>query len=51
MKRIDDDWIIYGLYVDDMIHIATSEKLKQDFINEYTRDFLITLEENITSFL
>ena len=51
MKRDGEDWIIHGMYVDDMIHASTSEKLKREFIREYTRDFNITLEENITSFL
>ena len=51
MKRVGDDWIMHGLYVDDMIHASTSEALKQQFIKEYTRDFEITLEETMTSFL
>ena len=45
MKRAGEDWIMHGLYVDDMIHAATSEELKQDFIREYTSNFDITLEE------
>ena len=53
MKRIGSDWIIHGLNVDDMIHASTSEAMtrKQQFIKEYTRDFEITLEETMTSFL
>ena len=51
MKRVCDDWIMQGLYVDDMIHASTSEALKQQFIKEYTRDFEITLEETMTLFL
>jgi hypothetical protein len=51
MKRIGDDWIMHGLYVDDMIHMSTSEEMKQQFIHEYTRDFEITLEATMTSFL
>jgi hypothetical protein len=51
MKRVGDDWIMHGLYVDDMIHASTSEEMKQQFITEYTRDFEITLEETMTSFL
>ena len=34
-----------------MIHASTSDALKQEFILEYTCDFDITLEENLTSFL
>ena len=51
MKRISDEWIMHGLCVDDMIHASTSEAIKQQFIHEYTRDFEITLEETLTSFL
>ena len=51
MKRAGEDWIIHGLYVDDMIHALMSKELKQSFIEEYTGYFNITLEENITSFL
>ena len=51
MKHAGEDWIIHGLYVDDMIHASTSDVLKQEFIREYSRDFDITLTENLTSFL
>ena len=51
MKRTGEDGVIHWLYVDDMIHAATSKKLKQEFIQEYNQDFNITLEENITFFL
>ena len=45
MKQVGNDWIMHGLYVDDMIHASTREAMKQQFIKEYTRDFVITLEE------
>ncbi len=32
MKHENGDWIMHGLFVDDMVHTSTSEKLKQDFI-------------------
>ena len=51
MKHAGEDWIIHGLYVDEMIHASTSDVLKQEFIREYSRDFDITLTENLTSFL
>ena len=51
MKRAREDWIIHGPYVDDMIHASTSDVLKQEFIRESSRDFYITLTENLTSFL
>ena len=38
MKRAGEDWIIHGLYVDDMIHASTSVALRQEFIREYSRD-------------
>jgi hypothetical protein len=34
-----------------MIHAATSEELKQEFIRDNTRDFDIRLEKNIPTFL
>jgi hypothetical protein len=42
---------MHCLYVDDMIHATTSEELRHQFISEYTRDFNITLEEMMSSFL
>ena len=51
MKRAREDWILHGLYVDDMIHASTSDALKQEFIREFSRDFDITLTENLTTFL
>ena len=51
MKRAREDWILHGLYVDDMIHASTSDVLKQEFIREYSQDFDITLMGNLTSFL
>ena len=44
MKRIGDDWIMHGLYEDDMIHASTREEMKRQFIREHTRDFDITRE-------
>ena len=37
--------------MDNMIHALTIEAIKPQFIKEYTRDFEITLEETMTSFL
>ncbi len=42
MKRENGEWIMHGLFVDDMIHASTSEELKRKFIKEYKRDFEIT---------
>jgi hypothetical protein len=39
---------MHGIFVDDMIH---AEELKRKFIKEYKRDFEITCEDIMTSFL
>jgi hypothetical protein len=51
MKHENGDWIMHGLFVDNMVHASTSEKLKQDFITEYKGDFQITCDDLMTSFL
>ena len=51
MKRDGGDWIMHGLYVDDMIHASTSYELKKKFTqvtSKYTGDFNITWEDTIT---
>ncbi len=42
MKRQGNDFIIHGLFVDDMMHVPTSDALKHEFMEKYTRDFDIT---------
>ncbi len=42
MKRDGDEFIIHGLFVDDMMHVPTCDKLKQEFLDKYTKDFDIT---------
>ncbi len=44
MKREGKHFIIrvHGLFVDDMMHIATTNKLKNEFMQKYSRDFNIT---------
>ena len=32
MKHAGEDWILHGLYVDDIMHAYTSDALKQEFI-------------------
>ena len=39
MKHVEDEWIMHGLFVDDMIHAATSDELRDQFIREYQEDF------------
>jgi hypothetical protein len=46
MKHKYGDGIMHGLFVDDMVHASTSEKLKQDFIDEYKGDFQITCDDS-----
>jgi hypothetical protein len=42
MIRQGDDFIIHGLFADDMMHIPTCDALKQEFMEKYTKDFDIT---------
>jgi hypothetical protein len=42
MKREGRHFIVHGLFVDDMMHIATYNKLKNKFMEKYSRDFTIT---------
>ena len=44
MKREGKHFIqvIHGLFVDDMMHIATNNKLKNEFMEKYSKDFNIT---------
>ena len=42
MKREGDDWIIHGLYVDDMQHCSFSQRLKNELMTLYQRDFTVT---------
>jgi hypothetical protein len=55
MKRVNNDWIMHGLFVDDMIYASTNNVLKQRFVNDYTAqhigEFEITCEDLIASFL
>ncbi len=51
MKHENGNWIMHGLFVDDMVHASTSKKLKLDFIAEYKGDFEITCKDLMTSFL
>jgi hypothetical protein len=42
MKRKGNDVIIHGLFVGDMMHVPTCDALKQEFMENYTKDFQIT---------
>ena len=51
MKHAGEEWIMHGLFVDDMIHASTSDELRDQFINEYQADFDITQEDVMSAFL
>ena len=51
MKHVGDEWIMHGLFVDDMTRAATSYELRDQFIREYREDFDITLEDVMSTFL
>ncbi len=36
MERDGGDWIVHGLYEDDMIHASPSNELEKEFIAKYT---------------
>jgi hypothetical protein len=42
MKRTGADFIIHGLFVDDMMHVSTSADLSAEFMAKYTADFKVT---------
>jgi hypothetical protein len=39
MKRQGSDFIIHGLFVDDMMHVPTCDKLRDEFLQLYQKDF------------
>jgi hypothetical protein len=42
MKREGTDFIMHGLFVDDMVHIPACDRLKNEFLELYQKDFEIT---------
>ena len=42
MKRKGSEYIIHGLFVDDMMHIYSSDEMKDEFLALYKKDFEIT---------
>ena len=42
MKREGSDFIIHGLFVDDMMHVPTCDRLRDEFLKLYQKDFEIT---------
>jgi hypothetical protein len=51
MKREGKHFIIHGLFVDDMMQIATNNKLKNEFMEKYSSDFNITGGDFMKTFL
>ena len=51
MKRQGSDFIIHGLFVDDMMHVPTRDKLRDEFLELYQRDFEITGDGLMETFL
>ena len=42
MKRNGSDYIIHGLFVDDMMHMYSSDEMKDEFLALYKKDLEIT---------
>jgi hypothetical protein len=38
-KGKGSDYIIHGLFVDDMMHISSCDELKKEFMDKYSKDF------------
>ena len=51
MKWVGKDFIIHGLFVDDMEHTSTSQILMDELMKDYSHDFEITGGEVMSSFL
>ncbi len=51
MKHEGKHFIVHGLFVHDMMHIATNSKLKNEFMEKYSRDFIITRAGFVRIFL
>ena len=42
MKRDGKDFIMHGIFVDDMKHVPTAKYLLDEFLEKYSREFEIT---------
>ena len=51
MKCTGDDYIIYGLFVDDRMHIYSCYAMKDEFLALYKKDFDITGGTKMETFL
>jgi hypothetical protein len=51
MKWEGSNFIMHGLFVTDMAHVSTSQKMINKFMQEYSKDFEYTRSDFKTSFL
>ena len=51
MKRSGSEYIIHGLFVDDMMHIYSCDAIKDEFMQLYSKDFEITGGRQMKTFL
>ncbi len=51
MKHCGADFLIHGLFVDDMMHVTTSDALRDKFMKKYTADFKVTSGGLMETFL
>ncbi len=51
MKLSGFEYIIHGLFVDDMMHIYSCDAIKDEFMHLYSRDFEITGGRQMKTFL
>ncbi len=51
MKRSESEYIIHGMFVDDMMHIYSCDAIKDEFMQLYSKDFEITGGPQMKTFL
>ncbi len=51
MKLSGSDYIIHSLFVDDMMHIYSCDAIKDGFMQLYSKDFDITVDSQMKTFL
>jgi hypothetical protein len=51
MKHVDNDFIIHGLFVNDIMHIPTNNTLEKESMHKYSKNFNITRGVLMESFL
>ncbi len=51
MKHSGSEYIIHGLFVDDMMQIYSCDAIKDEFVQLYSKDFEITGGSQMKVFL